>query len=147
MKVTIEHNWGRAFASTFRPLVTSNSCCKTQIHQIIPPKPSGQAEAFWVLSALINEIPPAAAISNLQKSKVIFRKEHEGPWSLNKIKAWQLISSTEVNIVEVWCTAQGAWGLWLRQATVSCIFQRLDSGQYQKAQSITVCDVNLTECH
>ncbi len=51
----------------------TNSCCKTWIHQIIPPKPSGQAEAFWVSSVLINEIPPAPAISNLQRSKVIFR--------------------------------------------------------------------------
>lgn len=51
----------------------TNSCCKTWIHQIIPPKPGGQAEAFWVSSALINEIPPAPAISNLQQSKVIFR--------------------------------------------------------------------------
>lgn len=103
----------------------TNSCCKTQIHHIIPtqspvvkPWHSG-SPAFP-----IHEIPSSPAISTPLWSKVIFRQEHEGPWSLNKIKAWQLISLAEVNIVEVWwCTAGGpARGPRLRQATASCIF-------------------------
>lgn len=103
----------------------TNSCCKTQIHHIIPTQsPLVKPWHSRFPAFPMHEIPPSPAISTPLWSKVIFRQEHEGPWSLNKIKAWQLISPAEVNIVEVWwCTTGGlTWGLQLRQATASCIF-------------------------
>ena len=73
----------------------TNSCCKTWIHQIIPPvSPAVRAEAFWCRSSdsAINEIPPAPAMVQTCNGVkfIVLGKNMKAPWSLNKIKAWQL---------------------------------------------------------